>query len=383
MWQKERLFSLLPFMKGIASWFWIVEPVFLALMFFACAAAIRQKTISYLCIIAASFLFAFGVAEMYFSALKTGISWFDVKREYLSRDSVHVQSGRAAHLHEKDGISPDPVLGFGPNPNAQKLASRLVVGGKVIYDVLYSLDKKGRRVTPDRGDTADTAILLFGCSFTFGEGLNDRETYAWQLGEMLGERFQVFNYGFSAYGAHQMLALVESGRLDALARRYKRIYASFLTIADHAVRCVGPRPFQPGPRYILENGTIKYAGKFSDTLDKVFAHSRTYERVKSAYYRRLTSDLAVNTHTAIIVKSMQELATRYHAHFVTVLWPDSAHIEAMLRKNGVSTLLLTDITDEKYKIESDGHPNALANTRIAEALSEYILKQAQTRGAQP
>ena len=387
LWQKKRLFSSTPVMDGVTAWFWIAEPLALALLFYAASARIRQKILCYVCVVAASFFLACATAEIYFRFLHVEPG----KLVLQSHDSVYVKSGQATHLEEIDGSAPDPVLGYGPNRSGKKMrfAARRVAGDEVIYDVLYSRDEEGRRITPDRGDKADTAILLFGCSYTFGMCLNDQETYAWQLGEMLGERFQVFNYGFPGYGSHQMLALIESGRLDTLVRRYKHIYASFLTITDHPVRCITNRPFQSGPHYILENGAIKYVGAFSHTVDRLFAHSQVYKQVKLPYYKRLQSDRACNTHVAIIVQAMRELKTRYNAHALTVIWPDFPHIAPMLRNNGVRTLLLTGVmpdyasVPEKYAVnKSDGHPNALANTRVAEALAEYFLKHPQAAGEQ-
>ena len=378
--QKERIFSSASIMEGMASWFWIAEPLSLMLFFFACAAVMRQKILCYASIIAASFCLAFVAAEAYFSlpSLDAASNLDSAKIE--SRSSVYVKSGQATHIYEKDYFAPDPVLGYGPNPNGKmRVASRREKGDEVIYDVLYSIDEKGRRFTPDRGDKADAAILLFGCSFTFGEGLNDRETFAWRLGEMLGEKFQVFNYGFHGYGAHQMLALAESGRLDALGQRYKQIYALYLTIRGHELRCVGLSPWdQSGPRYILENGAIKHDGKFSGgaTADALFPRFRAYEQIK----QKLIAAFAMHTHVAIIAQSMRELAARYNAHALTVIWPDFTRIEPMLRDRGVRILPLADALPDyaseraKYAIKGDGHPNALANTRIAEALAAYIQR---------
>jgi hypothetical protein len=183
-----------------------------------------------------------------------------------------------------------------------------------------------------------------------------------------------------------MLALIESGRLDGVVRRYKQIHAFFLTISDHPVRCLGPRPFYSGPRYILENGAIKNAGKPNHTLDSLFAHSRAYAQLKEACYRRLLAERANNTHVAIIAKSVQELGIRYQAPCLILIWPDYMHIEPTLRDRGMRTLPLTGVmpdyasAPEKYTIKDDGHPNALANTRIAEALSEYVLNKMQAKG---
>ena len=386
LWQKERFFASIPDMNVVTSWFWIAEPLLLALFFFASSTAVRQKVLCYACIITASFFLAFALAEAYLPRV------IFVKRMECSHDSVYVKSGQATHLFEKDGHFPDSILGYGPDPNPKKLASRILKRGKLHYDVLFSRDEEGRRITPDRGDKADTAVLLFGCSFTFGEGLNDRQTYAWQLGEMLGERFQVFNYGVNGYGSHQMLALIESGRLDALVRRYQQVYASYLTIGDHEFRHLRLRPTDaPGPRYILENGALKYTGKLKDNRDHTkflsFYNSRVYMHALWAYHRHLAPYSALDLHVAIIAKSMQELTARYHAHALTVIWPDFTRIEPMLRDHGVRTLPLTDVMPDyasaphgKYRIEDDGHPNARAHTLIAEALSEYILKHPQIAG---
>jgi lysophospholipase L1-like esterase len=298
-----------------------------------------------------------------------------------------VHSGQATHLYERASAVPDPVLGYGPDLSGKmRLAARRVQHDQTIYDVLYSRDEEGRRITPKRGKNADTAILLFGCSFTEGAGLNDQECFAWQLGHMLGEQFQVYNYGFSGYGSHQMLALVESGRLDALVQRYTQIYAFFLTMADHPLRCLGKRPFSREPRYILENGALTYAGSFSHTVDSLFAHSQLYEQLKLACLQWLMYDYGLATHIAIVAKSMHELQARYNAHALTVIYPDFTRIEPLLLGSGVRTLSLMPAmpdyasTSEKYTIKGDGHPNALANTRIAEALFDYIQKHPHPEG---
>ena len=344
-----------------------------------------RKIICYLCIVTASLFLALAVAEIYFrlpgntpGAHSTGKQ----KLKWDSDNSVYIKSGEATSHHSS---SPDPVLGYGPELNSGKKrsAARKIRGDEVVYDVLYSRDEEGRRITPWRGDRADTLVLLFGCSYTVGEGLNDRETFPWQLGEILGEKFQVLNYGFHGYGSHQMLALIESGRLDALMQAYEHVYAFYLTIRGHELRSVGLSPWdQDGPRYVLENGRLKHVGRFSDgpvrLADKLLARSRAYSRVKLAYRERRALDI----HVAIIAESMRELEARHHAHALTLIWPNFTPIEPRLRESGVRTLALTgampddfESAPEKYTIKYDGHPNALANKYVAEALAEYILNR--------
>jgi lysophospholipase L1-like esterase len=374
--QKKFVLSFFPGMEGILGFFWIVEPLLLALLLLAASAAIRQKVFQYACIITASCFLTFAAAEMYFK-LPSGEPQILALSSRLP-DNADANSGQIA-FSSAPWTSPDPVLGYGAK-GKMRIAKRGVKGDQVLYDVQYSIDEEGRRITPDRGDRANAAVLLFGCSFTFGVGLNDRETFAWRLGEMLGDKFQVFNYGFSGYGAHQMLALVESGRLDALAQRYSQIYAFFLTISDHPVRCINNRPFQSGPCYLLENGAVRKADKFDDTLDKLFLQSRAYARAKDAYARRPAYDGALDLHVAIIKQSARELNVLLHAPFCTLIWPNFARVEPMLQDHGIPTLSLAgampdfESAHEKYIIKGDGHPNALANELIAKTLADHILK---------
>jgi hypothetical protein len=57
-----------------------------------------------------------------------------------------------------------------------------------------------------------TRVLALGDSFTFGDGVDDAETWPAQLDEQLGERVEVLNLGASAYAHDQMLlALLDDG----------------------------------------------------------------------------------------------------------------------------------------------------------------------------
>jgi hypothetical protein len=49
---------------------------------------------------------------------------------------------------------------------------------EVIFDVVYTISAHGFRVTPGAGGTSGSAgrVLFFGCSYTFGEGVEDDQT---------------------------------------------------------------------------------------------------------------------------------------------------------------------------------------------------------------
>jgi hypothetical protein len=341
-----------------------------------------------MCIIVASFLLFFSIAEVFFMF---SIDKPALALKHYSQNSKYVKSGQTSVLYENGFFVQDPVLGFAPN-EARHVAARLMNNDEVIYDVMYSKDEAGRRITPDRGDKADTAVLVFGCSFSYGKGLDDHENFAWQLAEMLGEKYQVINLALPGYGSHQMLALIESGRLDALVGRYKHNYAVFMTIPDHVLRSAGLVSWdRAGPRYILDNSVLKHVGAFDKTQkynklylpEKIFGYSRTYNALKRSYLAR--TGYALDTHIAIIVKSMQEMKDRYRTQaFIALLWPGFSYIEQTLQVNGASVIQLENVmpdyasSPDKYFIKYDAHPNAFANKLIAETLFEFIRNNSQT-----
>ena len=168
------------------------------------AAASRKSFNIYSCIILGSLCLFFSVAEIYFRLVS-------VEETNVSSHSMHLLSG-AASVPDELLYIPDPLLGGALKKGPVQGAHRRVYGSqeKLAYDVVYSVNEQSRRITPERGKEADSAVLLFGCSFTFGIGVRDEETYAWKLAQALGEKYQVINLGVPSYGAHQLLALILS-----------------------------------------------------------------------------------------------------------------------------------------------------------------------------
>ena len=71
---------------------------------------------------------------------------------------------------------------------------------------------RGGREVPRPKPAGTTRVLALGDSFTFGDGVDDPETWPALLDERLGERVEVLNLGASAYAHDQMLlALLDDG----------------------------------------------------------------------------------------------------------------------------------------------------------------------------
>lgn len=80
------------------------------------------------------------------------------------------------------------------------------------FDVRYSIDASGCRVTPDP-QHAEGVVLVLGDSFTFGHGVADGEAYPAVLGARYWRRHKVRNCGGMGWGTGQAALVAD----DALA----------------------------------------------------------------------------------------------------------------------------------------------------------------------
>ena len=375
---------------GRFFYFWIIMPALLGIVVFYSIQFYKSKLyFVYPAIIFGTLLFCFSAGEWYFwKPAQVGNS-ASASLEHTDADQY------------KSNWYADPVLGYGAKQMESQTSSRRTRGDEVVFDVMYTTDEKGRRITPDNNATADTLILLFGCSFTFGEGLNDKETFAWQLGELLGPKFQVYNYGFHGYGSHQMLALLESDRLDELKKKYKNTYAYYLSFPSVEQRSAGIAIWWGGsntPRYVLDgNGAVKSAGTFNYKLEfrGKLGQSELLDKIASIYNSRESSimptgEYMLDLHAGIIKRSAQIFAEKFidesgHGIFTAVVYPNYEGLTKRL--DGMELIDLTDsfgeYTNEKYEVSPyDGHPSYEATKIIAQAYYEKIMEQIKEANAQ-
>lgn len=265
------------------------------------------------------------------------------------------------------------------------------------YDVTYTIDSNGLRIAPPvQKDKHAGCILFFGCSFTFGEGLQDNETLPYQVGIQSGGQYRTFNFAFPGYGSHQMLAEIEQGQVGRVVDCSPK-YAIYGAITDHVRRAAGKIPYSKhAPRYILEpDGNVRRVGNFElkQRALSPFEAKLGWEFGKSAIYRLLAnreprvSEDDVHLTLAIVRRSRDLLAAEYPGlQFHVILWRPGEGEEDIavyrelqdgFRQMNLPVHLVEDILPgyrlayrSKYAISStDGHPNALADCLLA----NYVL----------
>ena len=110
----------------------------------------------------------------------------------VASDNGEINANKGLHKKHK-------ILGWIPAEHAQ--VSDVLSNN---YDVTYTIDGDGFRTTPSRPDAKHT-IYIFGDSFTFGQGVDDEETFSSILSsDWLYEDYKVVNAGVNGYGITQM-----------------------------------------------------------------------------------------------------------------------------------------------------------------------------------
>ena len=186
----------------------------------------------------------------------------------------------------------------------------------------------------------------------------------------------------SGYGAHQVLGMIESGRIPfgLLTRNYDKIYAFFLTIQDHPRRAC--RYFSMGPEYELAHGEARYIRQLPSSSGEMIARLISASTLIETLYPLLVNPSATELHVAILKKCLEEFEARGIV-FEVVVWPDFRGLMEKLRASHIPAISLQEdfatngafwkTTPEKWRVSNwDRHPNAAAASIIARALSRAI-----------
>ena len=162
--------------------------------------------------------------------------------------------------------SDDPVLGYVLRPNTKRQAVKYY-DEEIVYDVTCTVDADGLRISPPCRADCTSSVLFFGCSHTYGEGVNDDETMPYRAAILTDGHFQIYNFGVHGYGPQHMLALIETGRVKSIVKELPR-HAIYLTsYPSHAYRAAGRYHWlQTSPRYTIDSsGAPVRQGSFRDS----------------------------------------------------------------------------------------------------------------------
>lgn len=277
-------------------------------------------------------------------------------------------------------------LGFAPTKGLRS-RSRRFIDDDLIYDVHYTIDDRGLRLSPPQ-DRATHSILFFGGSFTFGEGVSDEQAFPFLVGKLAGGRVEVRNFGFHAYGPHQMLAAIEDGIVE-MAVTNEPSAVVYLAIHDHVARVSGRRLYgKDGPRYELAaQGGVERLGRFRDTEAEGVLRGqlrKSYLLKRLLDWSRARRSTDYDLFVEVVVASRDDLLELFPGiEFHTILWATGDRLERVaepLRQRGIevhlSEAVIPDLERRRTQyLLADGHPNALAHEKIAQFVFDAIVSR--------
>ena len=289
---------------------------------------------------------------------------------------------------------PDPELGWIIEPGNTRYRFRAASESGSV-DVGYSIEQ-GRRATSAR-PAAGPLLIAAGCSFTFGYGVDDQDTWPWLLQERLSG-FRVANVGTNGYGTDQALLAAERAASNPAdpARVIVLGFGDFQIERNRSTQAIVYYPwplakpmFRTRGEGVESSGLVRfwYPGSLLDrsefVMNVVNRLANLVNRVPDhAGARELTARLIV------------EFARRFEARgtrFVIVILPhkndqsrlskeDREFIVERLRAAGLPTLIpdyprLPDgqLDRQRFLIPSDQyHPNRDYNIMLADQLARLL-----------
>lgn len=260
-----------------------------------------------------------------------------------------------------------------------------------LFDVKYSMNKDGRRALPASGAVARNELLLFGCSFTFGHGLNDEDTWAYKLARDLGPDWKVENYSQSGFGAMQTLCMLENKLVQPYTAPNR--FALFLAIRHQLLR---NDFFLASPHYItLSNGSVEREGtpkhEMITRLQYILNGSQLARETSSFLTNVIAKDNEQfrNDFLSMLAAISKTLEEKYGAKFMVLLWPDVAELAPDLKRRGIACLELKRFLPDWDKDGGKGylikppyemHPNQVAATLLAKGIAADLKRSLEDQG---
>jgi hypothetical protein len=262
----------------------------------------------------------------------------------------------------------------------------------VLYKTMYSTDSFGLRTTIhfESGATHDRFLAFLGCSYTFGEGVEDAETFPSRVASLL-PRYRVYNFGILGSSPSEMLEHQLRGRGF---RRNKAIvepsgYVFFTFIDDHVARVQGTMRYlgrttyeRQRPSFGIVDGRVVYEGNFTSAHPYWTWIATHLFRSELLQFLRVDFPPANDGTMQLIAKIVAALQKQAKQNFnalktYVIIYPGqnkyATRLTPYLDREGVpyldySSIDVWRILGEKATIPGTGHPSREAYHLLAELL---------------
>ncbi len=289
----------------------------------------------------------------------------------------------------------DPRLGFKSLPG--KYSVKIQVKERPdSHNYNVTIEEDGTRYTGN-ADPALPEIWIFGCSFTWGQGLKDEETYPYVLQSGL-KNYKVKNFGENGYGnVHTLLQLEEQLKKG---KKPKYIIISYMSF--HQYRNVAQKEYIGALRFFRHfgNSLLKEAiFRYGIKIRKFLGIPIDSDSVKFHFPQAFLENGELKIRTVPLVA---ELVPEMEPNMFLVTQKVFERIAEISKENGIIPIIAHMYSDDpyqndpmldflrkkgfvyadayvKYSLEGnnmepyDGHPNPKVNKFYADSLLQTVL----------
>jgi hypothetical protein len=290
----------------------------------------------------------------------------------------------------------DPLLGWVLNPGPMEYEQRLVSKeGAVEYDVRYTVADGQRRTSAN--PPAGPVVIATGCSFTFGHGVNDGDSWPWLLQERL-PNYHVVNVGTMGYGTDQALLAAER-QLKRFPHQTAAVVLGLGTFQIDRNRStqgwmVFVYPFSK-PLFAVGPNGVEYKGQvrvWSPPLlskSDLFAHAMNVMANRILY--KVPSHEQAKQLTVALVRDFAERFRKLGVRLAVAVLPyaddyvaesraDRAYLIEGLQAAGIPVLVpdFPRLSDGKFDVgrlmvsKTDRHPNGDYNRRLVDQMYPFL-----------
>lgn len=262
----------------------------------------------------------------------------------------------------------------------------------VVADVHYSFDKYARRRIPSAKANSDNFLVFLGCSFTYGESVNDEETFPNLVVKKFGN-INGYNLGMDGYGPNLVLDLLSHEndfRLDGI--HGKRGVAIYTFIDHHIERLLGSMSTvnftKRFSNYQLEDGKLVHLGSFEQSrpvvqfLFEFFSHSEMLKFFKIDFpFKNKSTDLMVAVTQGIKNKVLEKFGIE---RMIFVIYPGQfmhqVDLAEKLREADIEVIDFSKFDIKKHsrgrhQLFGDGHPSPLGYRIYSDLLTSELKKR--------
>lgn len=241
-----------------------------------------------------------------------------------------------------------------------------------IFNAVYTEYANGFRYTKCNTES-DKSYVFLGCSYTFGYGLNDNETFPYYFSKMADFDYNVVNCGSSGRSSNTSLNIIESGVLNKFIKQNSNVKLFVYEIMSESVK----RNFQytGNVDWIYKNGTFEYPDQPYNFLLKNFSYSYIFNKLFLDVIVEHNKDF----YEKYLIKSLERInelvQTKYGSRMLIIVWDIDSSLKTKLLNTKIDIIFLPDklLYGAAYKISEqyDGHPSAKANAELAKIIFKY------------